>query len=344
MYDYFKKIQWPIDRLPKIDVDGVVLLSLNKEYSQRMNELFVDFRVNLYANTWPINIGNSSIVPPQIAISKFQADTGGPLNIQIAVVVPEGMGDVPGFGSDIYTVSNLLSLGNSADEYVTYHFDSTDFPSLPNEVQIEGFICVSNVAKFLAAYPSFFMNPDFGDRAYAVLFPTTVSMFTGHRVSSIACRNTLPLLCQNPDAKYLPVSSPVSGDVKLVEGSNCVISVQPSTNTVVVSAQINANVPSGESNCGKWGEKISVASVSCISDTLCNEVVYSISGVSPDDAGNIQIQAEAPLAVNSLTKDTVPDPFKPILTSSEFSSIIRVIYVGLPQGQNNSSVFDCDAV
>lgn len=329
MYDYFKKIIWPLDKTPSAVVSGITYKD-QAEYVTSLKELFVDFRLNLYVNTWP---ATTVPTPPIVYISKFQATNAESLNIQLSVRTNPPL---------VVIASSLLSLGNSAEEYVTYHFDSTDFPSLPAGMQIEGFICMSNIAKFLAIYPTFIQGSIVRD--LPAVSPTTVSMFTGHRVSSIACRNTLPLLCQNPDAKYLAVSSPVTGEVKLVEGRNCIISVQPSTNTVVVSAQIDANVPSGESNCGKWGEKISVPSVSCISDTLCNEVVYSISGVSPDDTGNVQIQAEAPLAVNSLTKDTVPDSFKPILTSSEFSSIIRVIYVGLPQGQNNSSVFDCGAV
>ena len=329
MYDYFKRIIWPLDKLPSAIANGITYKD-QADYITSLKELFIDFRLNLYVNTWPATIVST---PPVIYISKFEATNAESLNIRLTVRVANPLQIIS---------SDLLSLGNSAEEYVTYHFDSTDFPSLPDGMQIEGFICMSNIAKFLASYPTFIQGPIVRD--YPAVSPAAVSMFTGHRVSSIACRNTLPLLCQSPEAKYLAVSSPVVGDIKLVEGSNCVISIQPSTNTVVVSAQIDANIPSGESNCGKWGEQISVPSVSCISDTLCNEVVYSISGVSPDDAGNIQIQAEAPLAVNSLTKDTVPDPFKPILTSSEFSSIIRVIYVGLPQGQNNSSVFDCDAV
>lgn len=331
MYDYFKRILWPLDKLPTIFVGETQYAEKNPTYVNSINELFVDFRLNLYVDTWP---ATNIPTPPKASITKFQAEEGASLNLQLTISTESPQLNIN---------SNLLLLGNTAEEYVTYHFDSTDFPSLPAGMQIEGFICMSNLSKFLLTHPTF-TQASLTERNRPVFSPATVSMFTGHRVSSIACRNTLPLLCQSPDAKYLPVSSPVSGDVKLVEGSNCVISIQPSTNTVVVSAQIDANIPSGESNCGKWGEQISVPSVSCISDTLCNEVVYSISGVSPDDAGNIQIQAEAPLAVNSLTKDTVPDPFKPILTSSEFSSIIRVIYVGLPQGQNNSSVFDCDAV
>ena len=340
MYDYFKKVAWPIDRVPRIQVDGVTMLNTGGEYSDLINELFVDFRLNLYVNTWPATTASSMGVyasPPSILITKLQADAGGPINIAFAIATVPDQYDI---------VCNVFSLGNSTNDYVTYHFDSTDFSFLPDGMQVEGFICVSNVAKFLAKYPSFYIE-DYGGsftRDYGKFSPTTLSMFTGHRVSSIACRNTLPLLCQNPDDKYLAVSSPVSGDVKLVEGRNCIISVQPSTNTVVVSAQIDANVPSGESNCGKWAEKISVPSVSCISDTLCNEVIYAISGVSPDDNGNLQIQADAPIAVSSLTTQSVPDAFKPLLTGSQFSSIIRVIYVGLPQGQNNSSVFDCDAV
>lgn len=329
MYDYFKKILWPLDKLPSAVANGITYKE-QVDYVTSLKELFIDFRLNLYVNTWPTTIIST---PPVIYISKFQATNAESLNIQLSVrtTTPQQI-----------IASNLLSLGNSAEEYVTYHFDSTDFPSLPAGMQIEGFICMSNIAKFLASYPTFIQGPIV--REYPAVSPAAVSMFTGHRVSSIACRNTLPLLCQSPDAKYLAVSSPVSGDVKLVEGSNCVISIQPSTNTVVVSAQIDANVPSGESNCGKWAEKISVPSVSCTDDTLCNEVVYAISGVSPDDNGNLQIQADAPIAVSSLTPQSVPDAFKPLLTGSEFSSIIRVIYVGLPQGQNNSSVFDCDAV
>lgn len=327
MYDYFKRVAWPLDVLPIIEIGGV----FSPEYVTSINELFVDFRLNLYVNTWQAD------TLLQVSITRFET-IGGNINIELTAEYIDPLGE-----TILIIKSNLLSLGNTAEEYVTYHFDSTDFPSLPPQTQIEGFICMSNLAKFLITYPTFTLA-DPPERFKGIFLPTTLSMFTGHRVSSIACRNTLPLLCQNPDDKYLAVSSPVSGDVKLVEGRNCIISVQPSTNTVVVSAQIDANVPSGESNCGKWAEKISVPSVSCISDTLCNEVIYAISGVSPDDNGNLQIQADAPIAVSSLTTQSVPDAFKPLLTGSEFSSIIRVIYVGLPQGQNNSSVFDCDAV
>ena len=162
------------------------------------------------------------------------------------------------------------------------------------------------------------------------------------------CNNKFPLLCQRPNnlnRNTLPV---VVGDVKLVEGTNCIISVQPSTNTIIVSAQVGANTDGeGQSPCGKWTDPISNDLTDCpVLDTLCNDVIYSVSGVVPDKNGNVQITASSPLTVTTMTRLTLPEAFKDIFNDSalDLSASETFTYIGLPQNQNNPSVFDCDAV
>jgi hypothetical protein len=327
MYDYFNKILWPLKEVPAIGVNIT-----DKQYTSAINELFIDFKLNLYADLPTKKI-------TKVSITQFSNATGD-LIIKLRIVY------VLFSGTTVSIESDALNLGGS-DEYTTYHFNqedfSTSFPLQNTLLHLEGFICVANVLKFNTLYPSRSTT-----NARCDFYSTTTSVFTAHAVSGIVCNNKFPLLCQKPDnlnRNTLPV---VTGNVKLVEGTNCIISVQPSTNTIIVSAQVGANTDGeGQSPCGKWTDPISTDLTNCpVLDTLCNDVIYSVSGVVPDKNGNVQITASSPLTVTTMTRPTLPEAFRDIFnnTDLDLSASETFTYIGLPQNQNNPSVFDCDAI
>ncbi|MFN9113136.1 MAG: hypothetical protein ACK5XN_23955, partial [Bacteroidota bacterium] len=79
-------------------------------------------------------------------------------------------------------------------------------------------------------------------------------------------------------------------------------------------------------------------------DVLCGDVVYSISGAVPDEQGNVRILADSPLSVNTLNRQTLqelaPDFSIPLVTVP--TEVNSVIYIALPAGPNNASVFNCE--
>ena len=83
MYDYFKRIIWPLDKLPSAIANGITYKD-QADYITSLKELFIDFRLNLYVNTWPATIVST---PPVIYISKFEATNAESLNIRLTVRV-----------------------------------------------------------------------------------------------------------------------------------------------------------------------------------------------------------------------------------------------------------------
>jgi hypothetical protein len=73
-------------------------------------------------------------------------------------------------------------------------------------------------------------------------------------------------------------------------------------------------------------------------------VVYSISGAVPDERGNVRVLADSPLSVNTLNRQTLQE-LAPAFSSPLGTVPIEVnsiIYVALPAGPNNASVFNCE--
>lgn len=304
MYTAFNQIAYPL----------VEFSSGSTEQVQALRSCIVDFKVYVAGDWFPTT--------PKVTLVSLYRAPGQPLKLLLTLNI-----DTVLLGSAIL---NIPDDAYASQDFVRYYFDSDDFP-LVSGYKLEGYIALSKAQilfqTFAAAQPI---------AVNAVFEATTAVVLSNHRVHQITCRSAKPLLQQTPASRYTDESQPVTGAVKLVAGNNCTISVLPSTKTIIIGAQQGAN-DSGDELCGTWSEKVSSK------DILCNEAIYSISGVDPDSNGNINILAETPLAVSALTaadiQGVAPD-FSGVLGG--FSHIIRFIYVGLPQSAGNASVFNCD--
>lgn len=306
MYDTFSSISYPL-----------ASIAGNSSQIDALRKTLVDFKIYV--------TGDSFVEAPFVELVSLHKAPGQPLRIKINLFVgPTLIGDpVLQFEDDAY----------AAQEYVRYHFNSQDFPTLA-EYSVEGYICFSNLQNLFTAFAA--AEPIFVSAAFE---PSTVVALCKQRVNEITCRSALPLLQQQTDIlRYTDESQPVVGDVKLVAGDNCTISVLTNTHTVIIGAQQGANDSRAE-QCGPWVEKINSK------DILCNEGIYSISGVEPDANGDVKIVAQSPLAVSAFTRaelNAVNADFVNSSVLSGFSHIIRFIYVGLPQSSDNPNVFNCE--
>ena len=275
---------------------------------------------------------------------------GGTL-VQMQVKAMEAKRFSQGTSQTINLGSLKISLGQ--DQMLTppmrVDFDKTDFlgvTSLQPQIQhpyvvppadhyYDGYVCMASPIQLVEAFNSV----DSGLLPIAVGAPleaSTTSVFGDHRVHSIKCRNSKPLIEQTVESQYEFTSSSCVGDVKLVPGNNCSISILPATRTIVVSAQRNAN-GTQEEQCGIWKDKVGEK------DVLCNEAIYSISGAEPDENGDVQVRTEIPLAVSSLRGQDIAE-LDPAFSGavSQFPHIMRFIYVGLPKSAGNPNVLDCN--
>jgi len=320
MYEYFKTVSYP-------------LKEFNSDYfSENQNDAIkstiVDFGINIYGLSPELE--NLIIGTPRIFLTEIGSSDSYSLILKLQLMITIDDLDFSLAGGDL-SVSTDTHPAN--EEFIRGDFDSEDFES-PGFI-IDGFLCLNNYSKLIRVLDGTIFNPPNME-----FEPTTINFFSRHRVNSITCKNSKPLIMQKANELiHQPPQDPVFGDIKLVPGNNCTISVRPQTNTVIIGAVLNAN-DTPEEICGVWKDKISGTGSK---DLLCSEVVYSIAGAKPDNFGNIEIQANTPLSVNALVKDDLPTPFKTFIngSSSEFSPIIHYIYIGLPQSNGNSSVFDC---
>jgi len=282
---------------------------------QALRSALVDFKIYV--------AGDSFLAVPKVTLVSLYRATEQPLKLLLELKV-----DAQLLGSTTLTVDNDSYV---TQEFVRYYFDSDDWPDLLPGYKVEGYICISKAQILFLTFAA--EQPVAINAAFE---PSTTVVLSNHRVHQITCRSAKPLLQQTPTARYNAESAPVLGDVKLVAGNNCTISVLPATKTIIVGAQQGAN-DSGDELCGVWSEKVSEK------DILCDEAIYSISGVDPDSNGNINIKAESPLIASSLTKQNLQS-IAPAFNSAlnQFPHIIRFIYIGLPQSANNPSVFNCD--
>lgn len=304
MYTSFNQIAYP-------------LVSFNSGSTDRVEALrscLVDFKIYISGDLF-------TAVPKVTLVSIYKA-TAQPLKLELSITVSGSV-----IGSAIFDIADDAYANQN---FIRYHFDSSDF-TMTTGYGVEGYICLSNAAKLFQVFAA--TIPIGVNTAFE---PSTVVVLSHHRVHRLTCRSAKPLLQQTPTSRYDAESQPVLGDVKLVAGNNCSITVIPATETIIIGAQQGAN-DTGDELCGVWKEKISPK------DTLCDEAIYSISGVSPDVNGNINIFAQTPLAVSSLTAENISQiqpQFNEVL--GQFSHIIRFIYIGLPQTAGNTNVFNCD--
>lgn len=306
MYNYFSNVDYPLQSVTAATT------------SQRnaLKKCLVDFKLYI--------AGDSFAIVPKVVLFSVHKPAGQPLRLTLTVTsnITLGIAHLE-FADDSY----------ATQEYVRYYFNSDDFAQTEPGYSFEGYICFNNLQSMFA--PFGLPEPTFTVTQFE---PSTVVVLCKQRVHQITCRSALPLLLQTGDNRYTDESAPVLGDVKFVAGDNCTISVVTSTSTVIVGAQQGANDSPNE-QCGAWAEKVSEK------DILCNEGIYSISGVEPDDNGDVRVLAQSPLVVSAFTQEVLtglnPD-FAPGPTLPDFSHIKRFIYIGLPQSADNPNVFNCD--
>jgi len=313
MFDYFKDVSYPLQ-------DTDVLASADDAQIDLLKQALIDYKVQVY----------NAISSEAITATVKDVRSGEQL-IRFTLALSDSSGGV-----------ELLGVFNSSsDDFIRFHFsaDASDIATADSflgtwqnsNIHISGFFCFKGLGSFTTGQ----INTTGLEFA---LEPSRIAVFSKHRVDSIVCQNALPLLVQTVTNRYEDPQAPALGHVKLQAGNNCLISIQPALNTVVISAQNQANDTSSEV-CGVWKDKVSDK------DILCNEVVYSISGVEPDNNGDIKVAGDAPVTVNALPLEDLPEPFINKIQNSQesFSDIIRYIYIGLPKA-GDSSVFDCPTV
>lgn len=308
MYNTFNQIAYPL----------VDFSSGSTEQVQALRSALIDFKMYV--------TGDSFSGIPKVTLVSVYKPTGQPLRLLLQFKADSSDSTAP----DSVTIFTVADDSYATQEFVRYYFDSNDW-DVGSGYKVEGYFCLSKAQSLFQVFAA--EQPIAINAAFE---PSTIVVLSNHRVHQITCRSAKPLLEQTPTARYDEESLPVTGDVKLVAGNNCTISVLPSTKTIIVGAQQGAN-DSGDELCGVWSEKINSK------DILCDEPIYSISGVEPDSNGNIDIKTETPLVVSSFTiqeLEKVARGFIPVV--SEFPDIIRFIYIGLPQSTDNASVFNCD--
>ena len=72
MYDYFKKVAWPLTGYPAAGDE-----SESEGYKTAINELFIDFKLNLYSN-------HPTDTIPRVSLTAFST-TSGTLKIKIKI-------------------------------------------------------------------------------------------------------------------------------------------------------------------------------------------------------------------------------------------------------------------
>jgi len=325
MYEYFKTVHYPLKE------SSWNYFSAGQ--SDAIKSTIIDFGVNIYCPTLPVE---GLIIGKPRAILKQIGSENNILRIKLEIMIVIDEIDF------LLADGELLIEAEEGDQdfhpvdekFIRVYFDNSDFNVPGSDVVINGFMCLDNYWQLLRD-----LDGEIFNTSGMEFEPTTINFFSRHRVNSITCKNSKPLIMQTESSAYQPAQEPVFGNIKLVPGNNCTVSVRPQTNTVIIGAVLNAN-DTPEEICGVWKDKISGPGSK---DLLCSEVVCSVAGAKPDNFGNIEIQANTPLSVNVLLKTDLPAPFKAFINGSglEFFPIIHYIYIGLPQSNENSSVFDC---
>ena len=314
MYYQFQSMDYPF-----VQIKEVVSFDKNKA----LKSSFVDFKLNVYSN-----------VAKGVPLAQITKIVGAPTSITFSLAIKDSVS-----GATLATGDLLFTNAYGDEAFVRYYFNTADFSTVASGYLFEGYFCFNKLNDLINEF-----KLDTGGVSTSLdLEPATTALFSNHRVDAIRSKNALPLILQTTDKVYVDTDggNGVSGNVKLIAGNNCSISIEKSINTVIVAAQRNAN-DSQEELCGVWKEKVFAAD-NTTKDVLCNEVVYSISGVKPDSNGNVTVKADRPLVCSSLTRAKVAEynsQFNGIL--GQFSGIMSFIYIGLPSSADNPSVVNCN--
>jgi hypothetical protein len=308
MDTYFKNTQYPLVSFLGKNT------ALNDAQADLLKSTLIDFKLVVYSNRLA--------EPPLVYLDEIVLDSGFTvlfLNIRAKFV---GAAEYINAGRIILGFNlNDAMFDNEAN--IRAHFNADDIvpQSLDSRISsIDGHISFKDLRSWQSGFPVT-VNLT---QSKIMFEPSAISVIGNHAVNSIRCQSAKPLITQTLEDGYTAVSAPVTGKVNFIGGDNCIINLQQSNNTVLISAVKNANGTEDEV-CGIWKEKVEGAETK---DVLCNEAVYSLGGAYPDDAGNIVITGTYPISVSSLTLDQLPDKFKNLATS--FPHIDKFIYVGSP--------------
>jgi hypothetical protein len=315
MYELLKTTSFPIFQ-PIVRSPGGQQLAVS--VMNLLKGLLVDFKCYVYTSDQPTPITAFLVQIRKLSSSELL------LNFKLIF-------------SDNVSADLPFSIVSNNDEYYRMYYDTSDAVLSeeldPNTIipTFEGYLTVSKSETFLAQIPTV---------SYAGLQipiePACFSVVTQHKVDQIQCQYAKPLYIQStqtPESNYTNLSTPLTGHLKFKPGMNCAITLQPTTNSIIIAAQRNAN-DSPEEVCGIWADPVSPT------DALCSEGIYAISGVAPDSSGNVNIKAELPLISSIISSATVQQTRFSNLASS-YSYVNNFIYVGLPETADNGSVFNC---
>ena len=310
--------------------------SLGTAVGSPASKHILDFRLNLYID----QILGTEVTTVVAAISGFTKVDSDTLTVKIRIKsYPEDSVE-----ADAATIADLeLTVrrsDSSVGEFVRYHFDVDDAPSstIPSNLWFEGFMGVIDPGGFVDRYPSGANISSFLPKVNK-FEPTTINVFSRHRVNEVQCRYALPLFASSTDPlgqQYSAVTS-ATGYVKLLGGDNCVVSLQESTNTIALTALIGANGTDSE-RCGIWGNPSSTGG------KQCNQVIHSVSGVAPTSTGDITITADSPLQVSTVERADIPNQALRdfVVNNTSMGHIDTCIYIGYTQLNGNDSIYECD--
>lgn len=314
MYNTFNTIQYPLAVFAHQNT------GLSPVAIDALKAHFLDFKVQLYSKQIASHVFGY--------LTKITADK---LTLALefefkAIFTDEAEFNV--FGTLAFNFD--LTQSYAAQDKIRVYFDATDFTNLNSKINaIEGYACFDQLTEFKNKLEVV------GNLAIAgvILEPTTISVIGNHRVDAFRCQYAKPLLLQAASAPYTELSAPVTGAVNFIGGTNCLISLQQFSNTLVISAIRNVN-GTDEERCGVWQNKIDP-----VLDVLCDEPAYSIGGVNPDATGNINIVGEYPFAVTALSSSQLPEPFQ--VLANNLPHISRFLFIGLP-GSSTSTACNLD--
>lgn len=308
MDTYFKATQYPL--VPFLGKTT----ALSDYQADLLKETLVDFKLAVFSN--------EMIDSPLVYLDEVYSNSGIVILYLNLKAKFKGSTNYTN-AARIFLPFNLNDSMFNNEANVRIHFDSGDVipQSLDSRISsFDGHISFKNLISWQTAFPATINLTE----SNIMFEPTTISVIGNHIISSIRCQSARPLITQTLNEPYGSISEPVTGKVNFIGGNNCIVNLQESNNTVLLSAVRNAN-GSNEEVCGIWKEKVPGAEDK---DVLCNEAVYSLGGAYPDDSGNIIITGTYPISVSSLTFEQLPDKFKS--SAASFSHIDKFIYVGSP--------------
>jgi hypothetical protein len=290
---------------------------LSEYQSDFLKSAFTDFRITIYSNkiNGPVFGYLTSIRAADTVVQigfDFKAKTINDPNLKLVCTLTLDF-------DSTFSSSNSALTGS-----VRAHFDNADcaFIATDTITAVDGYACFVGLNRWKTVFSSLNLQ-----ESNIMLEPATISIVGNHRVESFACQSAKPLIIQaeNPENSiYSSLSAPVAGNVNFIAGNNCIITLSPISNSLLISAVRNAN-NSPEELCGVWKDKVPES----VKDVLCNEAVYSLGGAYPDDGGNIAITGQYPITVSTRAKEDLPDSAAAAVnSSSNLNHIERFIYVG----------------